>query len=199
MVFCCACLNLIALGSSQTVVAIFNITAPSLDLSYVAVIFARRWYAGRIQFIDGPYTLGRWGLPLNTISIIWVLFISVVLFFPTVRPIRADNMNYAVCVAAFMSVFAVGWWWAGARKWVWRSTRCGFVALTRVVGFIRGRGRKILCRLFRGRMSRRRGFVLGMGAWIGRFKDAGFSSWAGLWGFGTAYVIGWEINRVLEM
>lgn len=43
VVLCCTALNLIGIGSTQTIVAIFNITAPALDLSYIAVIFARRW------------------------------------------------------------------------------------------------------------------------------------------------------------
>ena len=28
----------------------------------------------------------------------------------------ATNMNYAVAVAGFITVFSLGWWWAGARK-----------------------------------------------------------------------------------
>lgn len=118
MVACCTCLNLIGIGSSQTIVAIFNITAPALDLSYVAVIFARMWYADEVAFVDGPFTLGRWGRPVNVVSIVWVLFISVILFLPPVKPVTGTNLNYAICVAGFMAVFALGWWWAGARKWV---------------------------------------------------------------------------------
>ncbi|KZF21759.1 amino acid permease, variant [Xylona heveae TC161] len=110
------CLNCIGIGSSQTVVAIFNITAPALDLSYIAVILARRVYERQVKFIDGPYSLGRWGLPINAVAISWVCFISVVLFFPPTKPVTAANMNYAVCVAAFIGVFALSWWWIGARK-----------------------------------------------------------------------------------
>lgn len=95
VVLCCTCLNLIGIGSQQTIVAIFNITAPALDLSYIAVIFARMIYSQEIEFIEGPFTLGRWGTPLNCIAICWVLFISVVLFFPPIRPITLVNM-YAV-------------------------------------------------------------------------------------------------------
>jgi hypothetical protein len=40
----------------------------------------------------------------------------VVLFFPTVKPVRLDNMNYAICVAAFIGLFSTVWWYAGARK-----------------------------------------------------------------------------------
>lgn len=113
--FSCA-LNLIGIGSTLTIVAIFNITAPALDLSYATVILARNIYSSRIKFQPGPYTLGKWQKPLNAITCTWVFFISVILLFPTIRPVTALNMNYAVVVAAFIGVFSLVWWWAGARK-----------------------------------------------------------------------------------
>lgn len=54
--------------------------------------------------------------PLNTITCIWVAFISVVLLFPTNRPVTVLNFNYAPVVGAGIAIFALGWWWAGARK-----------------------------------------------------------------------------------
>ncbi|KAH8593803.1 amino acid/polyamine transporter I [Bisporella sp. PMI_857] len=116
IVFFSIALNLIGIGSTQTIVAIFNITAPALDISYAAVILARNVYAHRITFRPGPYTLGKWQKPLNLITCAWVFFISVVLLFPTVRPVTAVNMNYAVAVGGFIALFSLGWWWAGARN-----------------------------------------------------------------------------------
>lgn len=92
VVFFSICLNCIAIGSTETATAIFNITAPALDLSYIAVILAHQIYKKQVRFIEGPFTLGKWGTPLNIIAIVWVLFISVVLFFPPTRPITAQNM-----------------------------------------------------------------------------------------------------------
>lgn len=112
----CTCLDLIGIGSTLTIVAIFNITAPALDISYIAVIIAHRWYEGRVQFYPGPFTMGRWSKPVNAVAVTWVCFISVVLFFPTVKPVTATNMNYAICVAAFIGLFSTVWWWSGARK-----------------------------------------------------------------------------------
>lgn len=112
----CSCLDLIGIGSTLTITAIFNITAPALDISYIAVIVAHRWYEGKVQFHPGPYTMGKWSKPVNAIAVTWVVFISVVLFFPTMKPVKADNMNYAICVAAFIGLFSTVWWYAGARK-----------------------------------------------------------------------------------
>lgn len=108
-------LNLIGIGSTETMVAIFNITAPALDLSYATVILARNIYATKIEFRPGPYVLGMAQKPLNYITVTWVFFISTVLMFPTVRPVTVVNMNYACVVAASIAIFAFGWWWAGAR------------------------------------------------------------------------------------
>jgi amino acid transporter len=115
VIFSC-CLNLIAIGSTATIAGIFNITAPALDLSYIAVIVARRIYEDRVKFIDGPFTLGKWGKPINAVAVTWVVFISTILFFPPIRPVTASNMNYAVCVAAVIGIFSLVWWWSGARK-----------------------------------------------------------------------------------
>ncbi|KAF4206765.1 hypothetical protein CNMCM8980_000996 [Aspergillus fumigatiaffinis] len=108
-------LNCIAIGSTQTATAIFSITAPALDISYVSVILAHRLYKDKVKFVEGPFTLGKWGATINWVSIVWVLFISTVLFFPPTVPVTASNMNYAICVGAFIAAFALFWWWAYAR------------------------------------------------------------------------------------
>ncbi|RMJ24117.1 Amino acid permease [Aspergillus sp. HF37] len=85
-------LNCIAIGSVKTATAIFSITAPALDLSYIAVILAHQLYKSKVDFVEGPFTMGRWGKPVNIVAIVWVLFISTILFFPTQVPVTAANM-----------------------------------------------------------------------------------------------------------
>ncbi|KAH6677091.1 amino acid permease-domain-containing protein [Halenospora varia] len=89
---------------------------PALDFSYALVILARNIYSHRIAFRPGPFTLGKWGKVVNGVTCTWVLFISVVLLFPTIRPVTATNMNYAVAVAGFIGLFSLGWWFAGAKR-----------------------------------------------------------------------------------
>ena len=100
----------------ETIDSIFNVTAPALDLSYIAVIALRLYYAKEFTIRKGPFHLGKWQKPINYIAIAWVLFIAVVLFFPTASPVTPANMNYAVVVAAFIAFFALSWWFVGARK-----------------------------------------------------------------------------------
>ena len=144
VVFFAIALNCIAIGSTQTATAIFSITAPALDISYVSVILAHQIYKHQVSFVEGPFTLGRWGSWINWISISWVLFISTVLFFPPHVPVTAENMyvifsvfplfnfwclqgvvlliqwrrNYAVFVGLFIAIFALVWWWIDARGYV---------------------------------------------------------------------------------
>ena len=115
VLFCCL-LNLIALGSTETINGIFGVTAPAMDLSYAAVIAARLYYDKSHPVKKGPFSLGRWQKPINIVAIAWVLFISVILLFPPTYPVTALNMNYAVAIAAFIALFALTWWYLQARK-----------------------------------------------------------------------------------
>ncbi|KAK5724369.1 polyamine transporter tpo5 [Elasticomyces elasticus] len=116
VVIICSCLNLIALGNVQTISAIYNATAPALDCSYMAVVALKLWYEKELKPVKGPFNLGRWSKPVNYIALTWVSFISVVLIFPPISPVTAANMNYAICVLAFIATFALGWWYLGARR-----------------------------------------------------------------------------------
>lgn len=88
----CIVLNLIALGSTETINSIFGITAPALDCSYMAVVALRLIYSKEVNVRRGPFTLGRWRKPINIIALAWVAFITIVLLFPTSRPVTAQNM-----------------------------------------------------------------------------------------------------------
>jgi hypothetical protein len=59
--------------------------------------------------------MGRWSKPVNAVAITWVIFISVVLFFPPSKPITATNMNYAICIAAFIMAVSMTWWFVSAK------------------------------------------------------------------------------------
>lgn len=116
VVLVCCLLCLIALGSVETINSIFGITAPALDCSYMAVVALKLYYSDQLDIRKGPFNLGKWSKPINCIALAWVSLITVVLLFPTTRPVTAVNMNYAVVVGAGVLVFAISWWYAGARK-----------------------------------------------------------------------------------
>ena len=63
-----------------------------LYVSYVTPIFLRIT-SGRDKLKPGPFSLGRWYLPIGTIAVAWVCFIVVLLFFPASSTTSAATMS----------------------------------------------------------------------------------------------------------
>ena len=110
----CIAINLIALGSSTTITAIFNVCAIALDWSYVIPIFARRWFTDR--FTPGPWNMGRFSFIVNWWAILWTFFISVIFFMPETLPVTPQSMNYAVVFFVGIIALAVFFWNIGGYK-----------------------------------------------------------------------------------
>ncbi|KZT33670.1 amino acid transporter [Sistotremastrum suecicum HHB10207 ss-3] len=87
-----------------------------LYLSYVTPVFLRIT-SGRSKLVPGPFSLGRWAIPIGTVACSWVSFICILLLFPGFQDPTAQTMNYAVVIVMFVFFFAGGWWIIGARKW----------------------------------------------------------------------------------
>lgn len=97
-VFWCAAINLIALGSYETVAAIFNVCAIAMDWSYCIPIACKLIYG---KFEPGPWHMGKLGWYVNAWALIWTAFVSVIFLFPTFYPVTTENMNFAGNVTSF--------------------------------------------------------------------------------------------------
>jgi hypothetical protein len=74
-------------------------------------------FSGKKTRLEGPYSLGRWGIVLNIVSFIYLVFICVVSNLPTVTPVTIDNMNYtSAATGGIMLVSLVFWIVAGRKK-----------------------------------------------------------------------------------
>ncbi|KAH8879999.1 amino acid permease [Thozetella sp. PMI_491] len=113
-VFLCVAINLIALGSYITVLAIFNVCAIALDWSYCIPIICKLAFN---RFEPGPWTLGKASVFINVYACIWTAFVSVIFLFPTVMPVEADNMNYAVVILLFILLVATVYWYINGRHY----------------------------------------------------------------------------------
>ena len=91
-VFWCAAINLIALGSYETVAAIFNVCAIAMDWSYCIPIACKLIYG---KFEPGPWHMGKFGWFVNVWALIWTAFVSIIFLFPTFYPVTTENMNFA--------------------------------------------------------------------------------------------------------
>ncbi|KAF5376052.1 hypothetical protein D9615_007717 [Tricholomella constricta] len=112
--------GLLDLASPVAANAIFSLTAMALDLSYAIPIFLRRVFQDHpdVMFKPGPFYMGDgWlGKACNCICIVWVLFICVIFSLPTIRPVTAENMNYASVITISVMVLSGLWYMLGAHK-----------------------------------------------------------------------------------
>ncbi|KAF9468265.1 APC amino acid permease [Collybia nuda] len=112
--------GLLDLASPVAANAIFSLTAMALDLSYVIPIFLRRVFAHHpeVMFKPGPFYMGDGllGKFCNWLCIIWTLFICVIFSLPTIRPVTAQNMNYASVITIGVLILSFTWYILGAHK-----------------------------------------------------------------------------------
>lgn len=102
--------------SSTALTSLAGASVIGMYTSYATPIFLRMT-SGRDKLIPGPFSLGRWYLPIGSIACAWVTFIVVLLCFPMTNAANSQNMNYAVVIIMAVFVFAAAWWVISARTW----------------------------------------------------------------------------------
>jgi amino acid transporter len=109
----CILINLIGLGSYTAISGVFSVCAIALDWSYVIPIMCKLMFS---RFTPGPWYMGKPGIFVNACACLWTLFVSVIFILPTVRPVTAGNMNYAIAFLGGICITAAVWWYAGGKK-----------------------------------------------------------------------------------
>jgi len=61
--------------------------------------------------------MGRFSVFVNAWACLWTLFVSIIFILPTVRPVTAVTMNYAIAFLALILLAALIWWYAGGRRY----------------------------------------------------------------------------------
>ncbi|KHJ36374.1 putative amino acid permease [Erysiphe necator] len=113
-VFLCILVNLIGLGSPIAIVGVFNVCIIFIDMSYCIPISCKLYYG---KFQPGPWHMGKIGWWVNVWALIWTFFVSTIFLMPTMRPVSAQNMNYAIAYLAFILAFAWVFWIVSGRKY----------------------------------------------------------------------------------
>lgn len=117
-------LGLVNIGSSTAFNALTSLALIGHYTSYllpITLLVLRRF--GKKEIPWGPWTLGRWGLPINLVSMAYSIVLIVFMVFPPYQPVRAENMNYASVIfgaAIFMSIVL---WFVFGRKTYWGPVR----------------------------------------------------------------------------
>ncbi|KAI0318741.1 amino acid/polyamine transporter I [Amylostereum chailletii] len=102
-------LGLIYLGSSAAFNAFVGVAVICLGASYVMPV-AVSLVEGRRQLVTAPYGLGSWGILVNAVAVLWVLFSLVLFCMPAVIPVTKSSMNYASVVFVGFAMFSAVWY-----------------------------------------------------------------------------------------
>ncbi|KAL8714162.1 MAG: hypothetical protein Q9220_001891 [cf. Caloplaca sp. 1 TL-2023] len=113
-VFCAIAINLIGLGSYAAISGVFNVTAIALDWSYCIPILCKMIFG---KFEPGPWHMGKLGYWVNGYACLWTLFVTIIFILPTVRPVAAETMNYAIGFLGGILIFAGIFWYLTGKKY----------------------------------------------------------------------------------
>ncbi|KAL4883384.1 amino acid/polyamine transporter I [Aspergillus karnatakaensis] len=117
---CMFLLSFIQIGSTAAFNAILSLSTLGLYISYLIplVLLVLKRFTAPQDLPIGTFSLGRWGLWVNLLAILFATYFVIFLPFPPTLPVTAENMNYAGPVLGFVMLFAIGDWVVrGRHKW----------------------------------------------------------------------------------
>jgi LPXTG-motif cell wall-anchored protein len=65
---------------------------------------------------DGPFKLGRWGIPVNLFAVVYLIYVIIWMPFPAVLPVTGKTMNYAGPLLGAVIIGALLDWFISGRK-----------------------------------------------------------------------------------
>ena len=104
-------LALIIIGSSTAFNAIVSLTVAGLFVSYllpITLLLIRKIRGEHIRY--GPWRMGRAGLWVNGVAIVYLVITTMFSFFPPELPVTKVNMNYSALVFGAVVLFWVGFY-----------------------------------------------------------------------------------------
>ncbi|XP_050372445.1 amino-acid permease BAT1 homolog isoform X2 [Argentina anserina] len=110
------CMALTSLGSLVAFNAMVSIATIGLYIAYALPIFFRVTLA-RKSFVPGPFNLGRYGILVGWIAVIWVAIISVLFSLPVAYPINNETLNYTPVAVGGLLIITIFAWIFSARHW----------------------------------------------------------------------------------
>lgn len=131
-------LGLINIGSYYAFAAFVNAAAVTLYITYVSDRFIagpysppmyadlhgqivpvilgllKRWRGETIPY--GPFQLGKWRTAVNIVAIIYTIFTSFFLLWPTSQHTNAVYMNWSIVIVGGVVIISIVWWFIEGRK-----------------------------------------------------------------------------------
>lgn len=111
-------LNAIYFGSVTGFFTVISIATEGFYLSYAMPLFVRilARFTGHAKVLPGPYTLGKWGIWLNLIGLLFLTFAAITFNFPSVAPVTSENMNYCSAAIGVIALVSLVTWIVDGRK-----------------------------------------------------------------------------------
>lgn len=112
-----AILGLLCLIAEASALALFSLAVAGNNLAWGLPIFCRVVW-GNNKFKPGPFYTGRFSKPIAWISIIFLIFSTTLVMFPSGGPDpTAEEMNYSIVICAAVWFGALAYYFIDARKW----------------------------------------------------------------------------------
>jgi choline transport protein len=101
-------ISLIVIGSSTAFNVILSLSSVGLLTSYIICIgcMARKRIM-KEALLPSRFSLGKWGLTINLIAVVFLSFCWVLLFFPSRPHPSAANMNWTILIYGVTWIAAV--------------------------------------------------------------------------------------------
>ncbi|KAK0217626.1 amino acid/polyamine transporter I [Armillaria nabsnona] len=113
--FIAALLGLLSFAGSAAIGAIFTMGIACQYICYCTPVVAR--FLGGQSFTPGPFNLGRASGPVASVASIFMIFMIVVLFFPTTPGPVAQDMNYSSVVVGGTIILASIYYFVSGQFW----------------------------------------------------------------------------------
>ncbi|KAF2114091.1 GABA permease [Lophiotrema nucula] len=110
--------NSIYFGTLTGFNTVISIATEGFYLSYAMPLLSRilAHVSGKKTELEGPYSLGRYGLALNVFGFFFLSFACITFNFPTVNPVDSENMNYTSAAIGVVMLISVVTWFTTGRK-----------------------------------------------------------------------------------
>lgn len=108
-------LGLIYFGSTAAFNSFTGVGTICLSTSYAVPVLVNV-IQGRKPVKGSPYSLGKFGMAMNLVCLIWIVLAVVIFCMPAQLPVTPDTMNYASVVFSGFAAIAGIWYVVFARK-----------------------------------------------------------------------------------
>ncbi|KAF2668448.1 amino acid transporter [Microthyrium microscopicum] len=111
-----ALLALINIGSSTAYNNITSLGLGALLSSYlisIGCVTLKRWRNEKL--LPRRFDLGRWGFTINIMSLLFLLFVFIMCFFPATPLPAPASMNWAILIYGVVMLFSLGFFWLKGR------------------------------------------------------------------------------------